>query len=251
MSDILSFFGVMQGFMAGVASVLPFGYAFGAGMVASVNPCGFLMLPAFGTHYLGTEAPAFERSSVYVRLLRALLLGATATAGFVLLFGVVGVVLGVGGRGLISLFPWGGLLIGIALAALGVWLLVTGQSIGVFAASRIQAPIGGNIGNVFLFGIAYGISSLSCTLPIFLVVVGTALGSGGLLNGMTQFVSYGLGMGTVLVLVTISVAVFHGALTARLRALIPYVHRIGPAFLVGAGLYVIYYWVVLGDIFNW
>ena len=248
--DILAFFGAIETAMTAIASLLPFGYAFGAGMVASVNPCGFLMLPAFGTYYLGTDDPAFEQSPVYLRLLRAIMFGGIATLGFIVLFGSIGAVLALGGQGLTTLFPWGGLVVGIALTITGIWLLVSGESFGIFAAGRIQAPMGGGIGNAFLFGIAYGIVSLSCTLPIFLVVVGTALTSGGFAYAVTQFVSYSLGMGLVLVIATISVALFRGALTAKLRAMLPYVHRIGAIFLLGAGLYLIYYWVVLGDVFG-
>ncbi|MCZ7569026.1 MAG: hypothetical protein M5U01_10635 [Ardenticatenaceae bacterium] len=35
--------------------VLPVGYAFGAGMIAAVNPCGFAMLPAYLSLYLGLD----------------------------------------------------------------------------------------------------------------------------------------------------------------------------------------------------
>mgnify|MGYP001611737333 FL=1 len=36
-----------------VADFLPLGYAFGAGMVSTVNPCGFAMLPAYLGLFLG------------------------------------------------------------------------------------------------------------------------------------------------------------------------------------------------------
>ena len=42
-------------FLAQLASGLPFGYAFAAGMVAAVNPCGFALLPGYLGLYLGTE----------------------------------------------------------------------------------------------------------------------------------------------------------------------------------------------------
>ena len=71
---------------------------------------------------------------------------------------------------------------------------------------------------------------------------------GGIGHAMTQFVSYGLGMGLILILVTVSVALFRGTFTGRLRSLLPYVHRIGAAFVLAAGLYIVYYWVVIGDI---
>ena len=44
---------VVQGGMSTLASLLPLGYAFGAGMVATVNPCGVLLLPSLVAFYLG------------------------------------------------------------------------------------------------------------------------------------------------------------------------------------------------------
>jgi hypothetical protein len=35
-----------QGLLAGLVAWLPVGYAFAAGMVAAVNPCGILLLPS-------------------------------------------------------------------------------------------------------------------------------------------------------------------------------------------------------------
>jgi cytochrome c-type biogenesis protein len=228
-----------------LAAALPFGYAFGAGMVASVNPCGFLMLPAFGSYYLGFESGR-AASSAWVRAGQALLLGTIASLGFVVLFGGVGAVLALGGRGIIRFFPWGGLLVGLGLLGLGLWLLVSKRPFGVMAASRVEAPFAPGVRNVFLFGVAYGICSLACTLPIFLVVVGTALVTGGFLQSVGQFVSYGLGMGTILVLVTLSTALFSDALSTRLRRLLPHVHTLAAAFMALAGAWIIYYWLALG-----
>src|SRR5207253_5133298 len=37
--------------LSGVGASLPFGYAFAAGMVTAVNPCGFVLVPAYlGRH---------------------------------------------------------------------------------------------------------------------------------------------------------------------------------------------------------
>lgn len=40
------------GLFGRLVDALPVSYAFGAGMLASVNPCGFIMLPAFAAFYL-------------------------------------------------------------------------------------------------------------------------------------------------------------------------------------------------------
>ena len=234
---------------ASLAAWLPVGYAFGAGMVASVNPCGFLMLPSYISYHLGTEEAGFYETPPLQRMLKALRLGAAATAGFVAVFSAVGIIIATGGQWLATLFPYGGAVIGVMMIGLGLWLLITHQTLGIAAATRVSVPPGKNLRNVFLFGIGYAIGSLGCTLPVFLVVVGSALVSRGLLNSLSQFVGYSLGMGTILVAVTVGAALFQGAVAGVLRKAIPYIHRLSAFFLIGAGAYMIYYWVFLGGFF--
>ena len=120
-------------------TLLPFGYAFSAGVVASVNPCGFLMLPAFAGYYMGVrEGPAGD---VTARALgRAAMLGVMATLGFVVLFTIIGSVVSAGGGAVVDVFPWAGLAVGVGMALLGAWLLVTGRSIGIAWAGRLNVP---------------------------------------------------------------------------------------------------------------
>ena len=107
-------------------------------------------------------------------------------------------------------------------------------------------PEGNSVGGMFAFGIAYGVASLGCTLPIFLIVVGSALAAEGFLFSVLQFLNYALGMGLVITIVSVSVAYFQGALVRPLRRLMPYVENIGALFLVGAGTYLVFYWFQYG-----
>lgn len=237
---------VRDGAEAGVASLtrlLPIGYAFAAGMVASVNPCGFFMLPSFVSYQLGADEGVLARQGMIARLARGLLLGAIATLGFVLIFAAIGAVIGFGGTWLVTVFPYAGLSIGVAMIGLGAWMLVTKRSIGIMAASRVTAAPGRGLRNVFLFGIGYAAGSLSCTLPIFLVVVGTTLATGGLAASFMNFIGYALGMGTILVAVTLGTVLFRGGVAKALRGAFPYIHRTSALFLVGAGAYLIWYWL--------
>lgn len=228
------------------ANQLPLAYAFGAGMVASINPCGFLMLPSFAAFYLsGGREGAYSPSPVG-RGARALFLGAVVTLGFLALFGTVGLLIATGGRWLVGLFPWSGLAIGIGLVLLGLWLLLAGRGLGLLAASRVQPRWGRSPGALFAFGLAYGVASLACTLPVFLIVVGSALAAQGPLVALIQFLNYALGMGLVLTAVALSLAYFEGAFVGPIRALIPLVERLGPAFLLLAGAYLIYFWFHYG-----
>ncbi|MSQ25574.1 MAG: cytochrome c biogenesis protein CcdA [Dehalococcoidia bacterium] len=232
------------------AGLLPFGYAFGAGMVASVNPCGFLMLPAVLGYYLGTAPGDHPADVTFADLGRGILFGLLVTLGFVALFAAIGAVFAAGSTAIIRLFPWLGLSVGILMAALGGWLLLTGRSLGLAWASRIAPPKGRGLGNALLYGVAYGAASLSCTLPIFLVVVSTSLASQGFWPSLGQFTSFGLGMGAVITTVSLSAVAFRGAVGHVLRGMAPHVHRLSAVFLAGAGAYLIIYWVVLGDIFH-
>lgn len=235
--------------MANLASLLPVGYAFAAGMVASVNPCGFFALPSYVSYHLGTEEAGFYELPAWRRGLKAVLLGVAATAGFVILFAAIGTVVAAGGHWLATVFPYAGVGIGAAMIGLGLWLLITHRTLGIMAASRVVVTPRRNLANVFLFGIGYAVCSLSCTLPIFLVVVGSSLASRGLAASFSQFVGYALGMGSILIAVTVGAALFRGTVSRWLKAVIPYVHRMSALFLLGAGAYLIYYWVFYGDFF--
>jgi cytochrome c biogenesis protein CcdA len=230
--------------VANVAGLLPIGFAFAAGMVASVNPCGFFMLPAYISYHLGTEEEGFYKQSTSRRLSKGLLLGGVTTLGFLVVFAAVGGVISAGGQWLVRVA------IGVVMIFVGLYLVITHRTLGIMAASRVTVSPQRNLRNVFMYGIVYAIGSLSCTLPIFLVVVGSSLTGQGLLGSLSQFVGYALGMGTILVAVTLGAALFQGTVARALRKALPYVHRTSALFMVGAGAYLIYYWVFFaGSIF--
>jgi cytochrome c biogenesis protein CcdA len=243
---VLGLRGRLEGAVSNLASLLPVGYAFAAGMVSSVNPCGALMLPSYIFFQLGADDEASV--STVERVLKALRLAIATTAGFAVIFGLVGGVISLGGRWLTDVFPYAGLIIGLAMVGLGVWLLVSHRKLGILAASRVAVMPERSLSNMFLFGIAYAISSLSCTLPIFLVVIGSALTVGGRPGGwvasLAQFLGYALGMGAVMAVVTVGTSLFRQAVERWLRRVMPYVHRVSALFLIGAGLYLIYYWLL-------
>ncbi|MBI4497188.1 MAG: cytochrome c biogenesis protein CcdA [Chloroflexi bacterium] len=238
----------VQGGVATFASLLPLGYAFGAGMVATVNPCGVLLLPSLVAYYLGRgEAVALSGPQ---RAGKALLLGLMATLGFVTLFSIVGLAIGAGGYALAAAFPIGGLLVGMGLAGLGVWLALSGRGLGILLASRAMEHVHlrDDLRSLFLFGVAYAVTSLACTLPIFLVVASSALAASGPVQAAGQFVSYALGMGSVLTVVILGAAFFQSTVHRSLRGLVPYVHRLAASFLIGAGLFVMNYWLTTGGL---
>jgi cytochrome c-type biogenesis protein len=220
----VSFRGGIEAGVANLANLLPVGYAFAAGMVASVNPCGILMLPSYVLYQLRSEG---ESAPAERRALRGLIIAVVVTAGFIVVFGVVGGIITLGGRWLVSVFPYVGLLIGVVMMGLGVWILATDRTLSILGGGPINVNRERTLRNGFGLGMAYALGSLSCTLPIFLVVVGTSLTGGGLLFSFGQFIGYALGMGTIILVVTVGSALFRRAMTRWLRLMAPYIHRLG------------------------
>jgi len=237
--------GVQRGFagMSNLASMLPVGYAFAAGMVATANPCGVLLLPSLVAYSIGKGEDG--ASSWTVRLEKGVSRGLMATVGFTLIFAAVGLVFAVGGRALGAWFPVGGVAVGGALFALGLWLALSGRPLGILVATRAMGYVsaGQDLWSLFIFGVGYAIASLGCTLPVFLVVASLALSSSNLVVALSQFVSYAVGMGLVLTVVILGATFFQSAVNRWLRHLVPYVHRLAAAFLIGAGVYLIDYWL--------
>ena len=240
---LIRFRGEIAAGVANLATLLPISYAFAAGMVASVNPCGVLMLPAYVSYQFGAGEAGVERRPATHKMARAVLLSLTMAFAFVLIFAVAGAIISAGGQWLLNVFPFAGIVVGLALAGLGGWLLITNRHLGLNAATRVHVRPRRNLGNAFLFGLAYAAASLGCTLPIFLVVVGGTLATTSLVQALGQFVSYALGMSAVVIVVMLAASLFEELVTNLLLRIVPFVERAGALFLLGAGLYLAYYWV--------
>jgi cytochrome c biogenesis protein CcdA len=188
-----------------------------AGMVATVNPCGFAMLPAY--------LALVSRDSTSW----AFLSGLVMTAGFVTFFGLFGLLVAPIATTLKRYLPFVTVVIGLGMVVVGV-LLVAGKSIYLRLPQLRSTPK--SPWSMYGYGIAFAIASLSCAIGPFLAVVGTSLQTGGI-----AFFAYALGMG----LVVTALAVAGSALAPRIRKVLPHVGRIGGVVLVVVGAYVTYY----------
>ncbi len=215
----------------------PLAWAFGVGMVATFNPCGFAMLPAYLSYFLGLESAAddHKRSSV----LRALAVGSSMTAGFLVVFGLLGIVLEPVLEQVMDKLPWVTAVLGVALVGLGVAMLF-GRTISFALPKVAKGPDNRELTSVFLFGVSYALVSMSCTISLFITVMSTAASSYSV-SGIAVFLAYGLGMGLVLMVLTLAIALARQGLVRSMRRVLPYVNRISGCLLVVAGAYVAYY----------
>lgn len=205
-----------------------------AGMLGAVNPCGFALLPAYLSVLVAADPAQPTRRAVG----RALKAGAALALGYAVVFGVFGLVLTPLAGALQPRLPWLTVVLGVALAALGGWLLA-GRSL---PAPTVRAPaLTGSTGSTVLFGMAYAVASLGCAVGPFLALVVSSLRAGSIGSGVLLFLAYAGGMALVVSATAVAVALVRFSLITRMRRLLGLVPRLGGAVLVICGLYVAYY----------
>ncbi len=218
---------------------MPLALALVAGALASVNPCGFPLLPAFLSFYVGAEEDDLPRAPA--RVGQGLLVGLLVAAGFLAVFAVIGVPLAYGVTQLTSAIPWAGLGIGILMVIAAVAGLA-GRSLYLAPTRPLPIKRRRRPFTMVWFGAAYAICSLGCTLPIFVALVGASLATASVIEGTIVFGAYGLGMATMLMALSLGAALARDGLARRLKGLLPYMQRIASGLLLIAGAYLTYYW---------
>ncbi len=211
---------------------------FAAGLVAAVNPCGFAMLPAYLSYFLGLEED--EQADQGTVILRALSIGATMTLGFILVFGIMGVVLTQLSLGIEDKLPWVTVVIGIGLLILGI-AMIKGFELVVSAPKLNKGGQTRERRSIFLFGISYAVASLSCTIPVFIALVTQTFSRESFFEGLLSYVAYGVGMGSLILVLTLGLALAKQGMVSKIRSVLPHINRISAILLVVVGIYVAYY----------
>jgi cytochrome c-type biogenesis protein len=239
----------LAGSAGNVLQAIPLGYAFAVGMASAVNPCGFALLPTYLGLYLGTSTVV--RRSWPDQLGRAVVVSATMTGSFVVLFGAAGLVLAAAGALVGPLLPWLSIGVGVVLVLAG-GRLIAGASLSARPAERLAGSLGSTAAQIGLrayaaYGFAFAFSSLGCTLPLFLSVVGAGLSESHTVV-LQNLVLYALGMGSVVLVLTVLVAVIGQSVFARIRGAGRILQPLGAVLLLATGSYVVYYWLSSGGI---
>lgn len=209
--------------------------ALGAGMLAALNPCGFALLPAWLTLVV-ERTGATGRGPAVARAAR---LAAAMTVGFVAVFGAFGALAVPLALSLERYLPWATVVIGAALAVVGL-VLASGRELNLRLPRFQRAPTGG-WPTMVGYGAAYALASLSCTVAPFLAVLASTSRASGIGAGLAVVVAYAVGMGLLVGLLAVAVALARASLVGRLRAALPFVSRASGVLLVLAGAYVAWY----------
>ena len=224
-------------------------FTFSSGLIAAFNPCGVLMFPA----YIGYQLKSInqinsQKPVVFALFIKALSLGIFTSLGFVVLFGFMGLLLGLFGSLIRAWVPLMGLIIGVLLIVFGVFLLGFRTKINILFLSRASS-LGSGIKNqnlgMFVFGIGYGIASLSCALPIYLAAIGLVLGTNlNISNIIFNSLIYALGMGVVMISTSVGVVIFKHSVNSFVSKISRSVEYIGSVLMIIAGIFITHYWLL-------
>lgn len=218
--------------------------AFAAGLIASINPCGFAMLPAYAGFFLGLDSETSKSRAIT----RAFWVAAIMSLGFLAVFGVFGLAFGLGGVAVASRItaavPWIAIVIGSGLIFLGIALLF-GYEL------KVSLPTGGrgtserSARAVFVFGSSYALASLSCALPVFLIVVSQTVTADTFLGAVGSFIAYAAGMALVITAVTVALALGQDQLVNAARRVSRQANRVAGVLLAIAGAFIVFYWTLV------
>lgn len=210
---------------------------FGAGLVTSLTPCVYPMIPITAGVIAGTAGEDAPRR-------RIILLTLTYVAGLALLYAVLGLIAGLSGTlfGTVSASPWarfaiGNMLLIFGLAMLDVFPVRVPQRLTAWAAGLG----GGTYPAVFLLGATSGIVAAPCGAPAFAAVLTFVAATGSAALGFLYLFVFSLGMTALLVVV----GVFSGALARLPRSgqWMVWVKRVAGVILIAMAEY---YFIKMG-----
>ena len=213
--------------------------SFTAGLLSAINPCGFVLLPTYLVYFLGMEnlRPGAERASV----LRALKVSLAVSAGFMSIFVVIGAATKLSTNWLVEKAQWLSLAIGVGLIVLGVAMLF-GYRLPFTTPKLDVGERDRSVRSMYVFGIAYAVASMGCTIPTFTGVVLGSFSTKGLATGIAAIALYGIGMALVVTGLTVTLAFANTALLKVLRRGMAWFEQFAGVLLILTGMYLCWYW---------
>lgn len=177
--------------------LLALGAMFGAGLLTSLTPCVYPMIPITSAVIAGTTREDQTKA-------RTVGLTLTYAVGLAMVYATLGAIAGLTGQlfGTVSANPWalfaiGNMLVLFALAMLDVLPVPVPRKL----LERAASTDGGSYGAVFLMGAMSGVVAAPCGAPAFAVVLTWVAATQQGLMGFVYLFVFSLGMTAILVLV--------------------------------------------------
>lgn len=217
--------------------VLALGTLFGAGVLTSLTPCIYPMIPISAAVIAGNSTETQSRG-------RTIRLTLMYVLGLAMLYALMGLIAGMTGSlfGTVASSPWARFAIGNLLLIFGLAML---DVIPVAAPTRLlhwaNRLGGGSYGAVFLLGATSGIVAAPCGAPAFAAVLTWVSTTGSALLGFVYLFVFSLGMTAILIVV----GTFSGALSVLPRSgrWMVWIKRIAALIMIGMAEY---YFIQMG-----
>jgi cytochrome c biogenesis protein CcdA len=208
------------------------------GLVASINPCGFVLLPTYLMYFLGVSAA--EERSQRAPISRALVVGTMVSAGFLAVFFAIGAVTQFWTVSLLQNAKYATAVIGVLFVVLGIAMLF-GFKLPIATPSVNTGEQNRTIWSMFLYGVAYAVASLGCTLPLFMSTLFQTGENEGYWKGVANVVMYAVGMALVVISLTLALATANAGFVRWLKSKMQYVEMVSGAFVLLSGAYLLWY----------
>lgn len=215
-----------------------FAYSFVLGVLAAVNPCGFVLLPTYLVYYLGEETALDSTRTVAVA--RALRVGTAVSAGFVSLFVVVGVISRLFTDAIEQNAKYASLVIGLGLLGMGI-AMIAGWKPRIITPN-LATERTRTVRSMFMFGLAYAVASIGCTIGFLTTVILGSVGRFGFASGVLSVVLYGLGMGLLVTSLTVAIALAKTGFVRFLRRGLRWFDTASGILVTLTGAYLTWYW---------
>jgi cytochrome c biogenesis protein CcdA len=163
------------------------------------------------------------------------------TLGFVLVFGIFGLLVSPVAARLQQYLPWFTVVLGIGVAVAGCWLLAGRELPTVRLGRGTGHPVARTAPAMVGFGASYAAASITCSIAPFLALVAAGFRAGSVVEGVALYVAYAVGMGLLVGVAAVAVAVARRGIVAGLRRSGRWVPRAAGALLLVVGAYVAWY----------
>lgn len=210
-------------------------FSFLAGLQAFFAPCSIALIPAYVGNYVKQETGGSNRTQ---QLLFGLKAGSFASLGLISVYVVFGIILTFFGRLIAPVFPWIEFITGGLLIFMGSSTLL-GYEFAIKPPVVIQTKSDG-VKRFYLFGVAYALGALGCTLPIFLLVIFQSLAQKGVLGGVINFGVYALAMSSLMIVFSLVASLSKSAMYKFLAKYMGIIQKSSGILILLAGIYLIY-----------
>ena len=202
--------------------------AFSAGVFSFFAPCAFPLLPGYVGYYVASVDSEVSLSGAVAR-------GGAAGIGAAAVFAAIAIVVATIGRTILNQIRYLEPVVGLALIALGLMLLVD-------RVPTLHFQLPGRRSSVLgfgLFGAGYAIAAAGCFAPVFVAVLIEAL-TLSFASSILTIGAFAGGMSGLLLASTVAIAIGHDVGTGTIPKYTDRIKPIAGVVVIAAGVYQLY-----------